>query len=67
MPVFLSLLLLLLTLLPLIVECASLSLELPVDTRDVDEASCCSEMGRGVASKRVSPQPNYGQSKGKYE
>lgn len=57
MPVFLSLLLLLFTLLLLMVDCASLSLELPVDTRDVDVASCCNDIGRAVASKRVSPHP----------
>lgn len=58
MPLFLSLSLpLLLTPLPaLIVDCASLSLELSADTRD-DDMSCGSDNGRVFASNRVAPQP----------
>lgn len=63
LPVFLlmslSLLPPLFTLLPLIVDCASLSLELSADIRDMDDdVSCCNDSGRVfVASKRVLPQP----------
>lgn len=63
LPVFLlrslSLLPPLFTLLPLIVDWASLSLELSADMRDIDDdVSCCNESGRVfVASKRVLPQP----------
>lgn len=64
MPVFLSLslslLLPLLILLPLIVDCASLSLELSADIRD-DAVSCCKDNGRVLptVSNRVDPQPIY--------
>lgn len=53
----LSLPLLLTTLPALIVDCASLSLELSADTRD-DDVSCCNDNGRVFASNRVAPQPD---------
>lgn len=58
----LSLLPPLFTLLPLMVDCASLSLELSADIRDIDDdVSCCNESGRVfVASKRVLPHPEKG-------
>lgn len=54
-----SLLLLLRTLLPLMVDCASLSLELSADIRDMEEdESCWSDSGRVLPeSNREAPHP----------